>query len=81
MSNLLRNYIRSLLEIFESHHDEDEDNDKSDKLLVEPDDAKSSDKNELAVGGVPGAVTPLGTDSTYPKKKKKKTKKKLGKSK
>ena len=61
MNKVLRLYIRTLLE-------------KKD-LLVEPDENPERDdstEDEASVAAnVAGVSTPLGTDSTYPKKKKK----------
>ena len=72
---LLREYVREVLRLFEKKGEEKED-EQSD-LLTEPDDSDDPDKQtELAVGGVAGAITPLGTGSTYPGTKKKKKKKK-----
>jgi hypothetical protein len=71
---LLREYVREVLRLFEKKEKEDGE---QDNLLTEPDEAEDEDKTtELAVGGVIGAVTPLGTGSTYPDKQKKKKKKK-----
>ena len=69
--------VRATIQIkIESYRKEKED-DEQDNLLTEPDEAEDEDKTtELAVGGVTGAITPLGTGSTYPDKQKKKKKKK-----
>ena len=71
---LLRKYIREMLELFE---DKDKEDESPDNLLTEPDDVDDPDeKKEVAVGGVPGAQTPLGTNATYPNKRKKRKKRK-----
>ena len=73
---LLREYVREVLRLFEKKDKEHEEKEQDD-LLTEPDSAEDVDeKTELAVGGVAGAITPLGTGSTYPNKGKKKKKKK-----
>ena len=57
----LRELIRSILE-------------KKD-LIVEPDFTKEKEENEASVSGaVAGVTVPLGADSTYPNKRKKKKK-------
>ena len=57
----LRELIRSILE-------------KKD-LIVEPDFTKEKEENEASVAGaVAGVTVPLGADSTYPNKRKKKKK-------
>jgi hypothetical protein len=71
---LLRKYIREMLELFE---DKDKEDEVPDNLLIEPDDIDDPDKKkEIAMGGVPGAQTPMGTDATYPNKRKKRKKRK-----
>ena len=52
-----------------------EDDDSSEELLLEPDESVDQDsQNEQSVAaGVAGVTTPLGTDSTYPKSKNRKT--------
>ena len=73
---LLREYVREVLRLFESK-DKDKDKGEQDDLLTEPDNVDDvDDKTELAVGGVAGAITPLGSGSTHPNKKKKRKKKK-----
>ncbi len=72
---LLREYVREVLRLFEKK-DKDKEDEQSD-LLVEPDESDDPDKKtEISGGGVVGAITPLGTGSTYPDKAKKKKKKK-----
>ena len=65
--SILREYIREIFRVFE---------DKDTDLLVEPDESDEEEKTEISAGGVAGAMTPLGTGSTYPNGKKKKKKKK-----
>ena len=61
MPNILRQYIRMLIEKKE--------------LILEPDENSDTEKDredEASVAAnVAGPMTPLGADSTYPKKKKK----------
>jgi len=72
-TSLLREYVKEVLRLFEK---KEEDEEEQDNLLTEPDDDDISDKKtELAIGGIAGAITPLGTGSTYPDKGKKKKKK------
>jgi len=44
------------------------DDDTQKDLLVEPDDVEETDEEqqEVSSGGVAGAMTPLGTDASYP---------------
>jgi len=72
---LLREYVREVLRLFEKKDKEHEEKEQDD-LLTEPDGTDDVDKKtELAVGGVAGAITPLGSGSTHPNKGKKKKKK------
>ena len=68
--DLLREYIYRLIEASKEKPD----------LLVEPDKTKGRDEEEevdefSAAGAVAGAIAPIGTDSTYPKKTRSKSKK------
>ena len=69
--DLLREYIYRLIEASKEKPD----------LLVEPDKTKDRDEEEeevdefSAAGAVAGAITPMGTDSSYPKKTRSKSKK------
>tara|TARA_A200000159_G_scaffold150149_1_gene159244 strand:- start:6349 stop:6573 length:225 start_codon:yes stop_codon:yes gene_type:complete len=56
---------------------------ENEEVLGEPDESAEDEREEghheqNVVGAVAGAVTPLGTDATYPAHVKKKNKKRLG---
>lgn len=56
---------------------------ESQEVLGEPDESAEDEREEShheqsVVGAVAGAITPLGTDATYPDHIKKKNKKRLG---
>jgi len=61
MNNILKQYVRFILE--------------KNELLTEPDEISGREENaedEMSVvANIAGVSTPLGSDSTYPKKKKK----------
>jgi len=61
MKNLLREYIKIILE-------------SSKDLLTEPDDSEGEESEEASVSGaVAGVTTPLGTGPNHPKKSREKT--------
>jgi len=67
MKKKLWEYVRWMLK--ESDEEPQED------LLTEPDYAEDpNEKKEVAVGGVAGVMTPLGTNATYPSPDTKKRK-------
>ena len=65
--NVLRQYIRLLIET----GTEEEDSDKA-QLITEPDETDGREEDEVSVvANVAGVTTPLGTGPTYPDKSSK----------